>query len=80
MEGGEKSIGDEEALHGLSTLIQDISLLCCMLTVVSAGCSRVYSRFITGLTRLGFAILHSGTTIDNGGKGKRSDNTWMKTQ
>jgi len=51
-----------------------------MLTVVSVGHSRVYPRFITGLTRLGFAILHSGTTIDNGGKGEKSNNTWMKTQ
>lgn len=80
MEGGEKSIGDEEVLRGSPTLIQDISLLCCMLTVVSVGHSRVYPRFITGLTRLGFAILHSGTTIDNGGKGEKSNNTWMKTQ
>jgi len=43
-----------------------------MLMAVSAGHSRVYSRFITELTRLEFAIFYSDITIDNGSKSERS--------
>jgi len=65
-------MGDKEALRSPPTLTQDIGLPCCMLTAVSAGRSRVYSRFIAGLIRLGFTILRSGATIDDGGKSARS--------
>jgi len=66
-------MGNKEVLQGPPTLMQDIGLPHCILTAVSAGRSGVCSGFITGLIRLGFTILHSGATINDGDKSKRSN-------
>jgi len=66
-------MGDKEILHGSPILAQDIGLPCWTLTAVSVGLSQVYSRFIAGLKKLGFTILCSGTTINDGGKSERSN-------
>jgi len=66
-------MGDKEALCGPPILAQDIGLPRYMLTAVSAGLSWMYSRFIAGLEKLGFAILCLGATIDDGGRSERSN-------
>lgn len=72
MEGREKSMGEEEVLHSPSTLMQELGLLCCMLIAVFADLSWIYSGFMVRLEKLGFAILYSGTTINDRGKSERS--------
>jgi len=73
LEGGEESMGDKEMLCGPPMLTQDIGLLYCMLTVVFAGLSWVYSKFIAGLEKLGFTILCLDATINDGGKSEKSN-------
>jgi len=70
-------MGEEEVLCGPPTLTQDIGHLCCMLMAVSVGLTVVLSRLkgcmtMSGLMGFGFAVLHSGATIDDGGKSVRS--------
>jgi len=58
-------------------LAREVGYPHCMLTVVSVGYSLVgtlLKGFITmsGFSELNFAILHLSTTINDGGKSKRS--------
>ena len=65
-------MGEGEVLLGPPTLEQEGGLPHGRLTAESVRCSLVCSVLMEGLTKLKFAILHSGATICNKDKSERS--------
>jgi len=64
---------EEKVLQGPPMLTWDIGYPCCVLTAVLVGLTVVFSRLggymtVSGSMGFGFATLHLGATINDGGK------------